>query len=413
MNRYNKFNIFLREHYLTFLFVIILSPFFIGLDFTQEKNLALLDFAIDPAQNKQRAIPLSALIILVLSIWSLKDLWRNNGIRILFFLVLIYIGLNLSFGITRAAIVGLGMMFIIVSYYIFLSIINNRNAYKNFYVALSFIVIVKLIFDVSMNLNLFPRIFYGLLHSNYEFIYKISSIKFYNLGVKVFTTPYFINNNIRIYNFYDYFSFIYFLSTALSAHNLLRRRYLILSIIVLVFSNLAIIGTHSRLFIYSIYLIPFLYIFYQSTKLSLERYFYLFLFVTLAIVLIVSVSVFKVSDPSLMARYHHIHQYFENFSLVNLIFPFLTQHRIQYSGSLHNELLEIFSFFGFVIVYYLFLIKQIFCNTKKEFKFIAYLLIFVLIIGSLIQINISNPYVGIITGAIFAVISSGPTKIRH
>ena len=54
-----------------------------------------------------------------------------------------------------------------------------------------------------------------------------------------------------------------------------------------------------------------------------------------------------------------------------------------------------------------------FCNTNREFKFISYLLMFVLIIGTLIQINISNPYVGIITGAIFAVISSGSTKIRQ
>jgi hypothetical protein len=390
MIKYDKLNIFLREHYLTFLFVIILSPIFISLDFSQGLKFDQFNFAASEFRYKYPSIPMSVLIISVLSIYNLKDLLSNKNIQILFFLVLMYICLNLYFGITRAAIVGLGMMFIIVSYYIFLRIINNRNAYNNFYIALSFIIIVKLLFDI--------------------YFYQM---QFYNSQKTIFLTHYFISRNFAIYNFYDYFPYIYFLATALSVHNLLRRRYLILSIIVLVASNVAIIGTNSRLFIYSIYLIPFLYIFYQFTKLSLKRYFYLFLFVSLAITFIVGFSVFKISDISLLSRYNHIHQYFGNFSLVNLVFPFLNEHRIESSGSLHNELLEIFSFFGFVIVYYLSLLKKIFCNTKREFKFISYLLMFVLIIGTLIQINISNPYVGIITGAIFAVISSESTKIRQ
>tara|TARA_B110000503_G_scaffold15372_1_gene21578 strand:- start:207 stop:1061 length:855 start_codon:yes stop_codon:yes gene_type:complete len=284
--------------------------------------------------------------------------------------------------------VGPGMMFIVVSYFIFLRIINNRNVYKFFYMALSFVIIMKLLFDISFHENLNPN------HMK-------------------FISQYFIIKNFKIYNYYDYFPFIYFLATALSVHNLLQRRHLILSIVVLVASNVAIIVTESRLFMYSIYLIPFLYIFYQFTKLSLERYFYLFLFVSLATILIISFFGFKLSDPGLLSRYNHIHKYFGNFSLVNLIFPFLNQHRIETSGSLHNELLEIFSFFGFVIVYYLFLLREMFCNTNREFKFISYLLMFVLIIGTLIQINISNPYVGIITGAIFAIISSGSAKIRQ
>jgi hypothetical protein len=388
MIKYEKFNIFLREHYLTFLFVIILSPIFISLDFSQGLKFDQLA-QIGKFKYKYPSIPISVLIISVLSICNLKDLLSNKRIQILFFLVLMYMCINLYFGITRAAIVGTGMMFIVVSYYIFSRIINNRNVYKFFYVALSFVIIIKLLFD-----GLYPNIGTGNIFFHWN-------------------STYFISRNFAIYNFHDYFSFIYFLATALSVHNLLRRRYLILSIIVLVASNVAIIGTSSRLFIYSIYLIPFLYIFYQFTKLNLEKYFYLFLFVSLATTLIVSFFGFKFSDLGLLSRYNHIHKYFGNFSLVNLIFPFLNEHRIESSGSLHNELLEIFSFFGFVIVYYLLLLREMFCNINSEFKFISYLLMFVLIIGTLIQINISNPYVGIITGAIFAIISSGSTKIRQ
>lgn len=409
MINYNKFNIFIREHCLTFLFVVILSPIFVSLDLSQGLKFDEFFYGLDNPSYKYPSIPISVLIILVLSVWNLKGLLCNKRIQILSILVSIHIGLNLSFGITRAAIVGIGMMLIVTSYYNFLRIINDRNVYKNFYVALAFVIAVKLFFDLLMTIMSFSPYYLQFSNTLHNYFVNISIGE----ATKFFSTRFFISKNFVIYNYYDYFPFIYYLSATLSVQNLLRRRYLILSLIVLVFSNLAVIGSGSRLFMYSIYLIPFLYIFYQFTKLSLERYFYLFLFVSFAIILIVAFSEFQASDISLMSRYNHIHQYFENFSLVNLIFPFLNEHRIQSSGSLHNELLEIFSFFGFVIVYYLFLLKQIFCNTKIEFKFIAYLLIFVLIIGTLIQINISNPYVGIITGAIFAVISRGPTKIRH
>ena len=403
MIKYSEFNIFLRKHYLTFLFVIILCPIFISLDFSQGLKF---DQFYTYLKYKYPSIPISVLIISALSMCNLRSLLCNKRLQILFFLVLMYMCLNLYFGITRAAIVGLGMMIIIVSYYIYLRIINNRNTYTNFYIALSFIIIVKLLFDIY---TLVPFVTQDLNdYGDYDI-----SILGYTAQKIVFITPYFISKYFLIYNFYDYFPFIYFLATALSIHNFLRKKYLILSTIILIVSNVAIIDTLSRLFIYSIYLIPFLYIFYQLAKLSLERYFYLFLFVSLAVILIISFFSFKLSDPGLLSRYIHIHKYFGNFSLVNLIFPFLNEHRIETSGSLHNELLEIFSFFGFVIVYYFFLLREIFCNTKREFKFISYLLMFVLIIGTLIQINISNPYVGIITGVIFAVISSGSTKIRQ
>ena len=147
MIKYDKFNIFLREHYLTFLFVIILSPIFISLDFSQGLKFDQL-VQLGKFKYKYPSIPISVLIISVLSIYNLKDLLSNKRIQILFFLVLMYMCINLYFGITRAAIVGTGMMFIVVSYYIFLRIINNRNVYKFFYMALSFVIIIKLLFDI-------------------------------------------------------------------------------------------------------------------------------------------------------------------------------------------------------------------------------------------------------------------------
>ena len=404
MIKYNRFNIFLREHYLTFLFLIILSPIFISLDFSQGLRF---DQFYGHLKHKYPSIPISVLIISVLSICNLRGLLCNRRIQILSFLLFVHICLNLYFGIMRAVTVGFGMMFIIVAYYTFLQMLNKRNTYKYFYFALSLLIISKMLFDYYHHFQ--PLVLQlntdGNLINNYFYGHKLYKTQL--------MSPFLINKNLYIYNFYDYFPFIYYLATVLSIHNFLQKKYLILSVIVLIVSNIVIIDTGSRLFIYSIYLIPFLYILDKFAKLSLENYFYLFLFASIAITLVVSFLDLNLSDQGLLSRYNHIHNYFGNFSLVNFIFPFLNEHRIETSGSLHNELLEIFSFFGFVIVYYLFLLKQIFCNIKTEFKFISYLLIFVLIIGTLIQINISNPYVGIITGLIFAVISSGPSKIRQ
>ena len=403
MIKYNKIHNAIREHYLTFIFLIILCPIFITLDFSHG-----LKFDAYLNIYKYPSIPISAVVILILFIWNLKALFYNKRIQILFFSILVYVALNLWFGITRALIVGSGMMLIVGTYYTFLRILKNKNAYDSFYIALSLIIIFKLLCDLLINNALIIPYDPDIFHT-YPNQYLNS--QFRTVDTKIFVSVFFINRSFVIYNFYDYFPFIYFLSTILSINNLLQRRYSSLSIILLVISNLVMVETVSRLFIYSIYLIPFLYIFYQVTKLSLERYFYLFLFICLAIIFIVGFSDFDVSDPSLKSRYNHIHLYFLNFSLVNMIFPYLNEHRIIVSGSLHNELLEIFSFFGVVTVYYLFILKQIFCNTKSEFKFISYLLIFILIIGSLIQINISNPYVGILAGVIFAVLSGGSKKI--
>ncbi|PHR71952.1 MAG: hypothetical protein COA66_07035 [Arcobacter sp.] len=126
---------------------------------------------------------------------------------------------------------------------------------------------------------------------------------------------------------------------------------------------------------------------------------------SIIITFVIGLLDFTVTDASLSARYSNAHRYFDDFSLKNVFLPFINTHRLEAEGSLHNELLEIFSFFGFVIIYYYYLLRNMFCNVKNEYKLISYLLMFIILTGALIQINISNPYVGIMLGCTLAIIT--------
>ncbi|MDB2562240.1 hypothetical protein N9X61_01400, partial [Sulfurimonas sp.] len=105
-------------------------------------------------------------------------------------------------------------------------------------------------------------------------------------------------------------------------------------------------------------------------------------------------------------RNMHIYNYTNNFGYLQILFPFTNEYRLETSGSLHNEVVEIFSFFGLIAIYYYYLVMKIFSEIDVEYRLTSYFLIFIIIIGSLIQINISNPYVGIMLGMVLAIIST-------
>lgn len=224
--------------------------------------------------------------------------------------------------------------------------------------------------------------------------------EYYNLikqqNISIFSTPYFIVPSIAIYSYFTYFAFIYYVAIIISLYNIQNKRFVLLSFVLLIITFLVIHDTGSRLFIYSVYFLPVLYISYKILKISLKKYFYIFSFIVVLITLGVYFVNLDISDPSLYSRYMKIHQYFDNFTIKNLLFPFENKYRIANHASFHNEFFEIFSFFSFIIIYYYIIIKDIFCDVNKKYELISYLLMFVIVIGSLIQLNLTNPYVGII-----------------
>ena len=223
-------------------------------------------------------------------------------------------------------------------------------------------------------------------------------------------TPYYITTSIAIYSYYDYFPFIYYVAVVLSVYNLLNKQIIIISVFLILLSSIVILDTGSRLFIYGIYLIPILYVFYSMIKLKLKTYFYLFTSLGVVITILMGISNFHFLDESLSIRNNLLLEYFYNINFINIIFPFFNDCRLEVVGSLHNEFIEIYSFFGFITFYYYYCLMQIFIEVNDEYQLISFFLIFVIIIGAIVQINVSNPYIAIIIGMILALFSINKNK---
>jgi len=360
---------------------LIFTPVFISLDFS---NGIMLDAWSSKIVYSRPSIPLSLLFVVFSSMFFIKDVLKKEFITLII-LISIYCLLNLYYGTTRAIIVGVGMCLPITSFYIFKSLLQkSQDLYKRVYLTIFTIIVLKYVFDFYYIHIL------GLFDNSY------------------FSTQHYILRFVNIYSYEDYFPFIYYLATVLSIYNILNKKMFYASLLLIIISNLAIIDTGSRLFIYSLYLIPALYAFFYMTNLKLKIYFYLFMLTSLVISFAVGMVDFNLSEygyGGLARRNSLLYNYFHEFSWINIIFPFATQSRLETSGSFHNEIFEIFSFFGLVVIYYYHLILKIFLEVADEYKLISFFLMFVIVIGSLIQINISNPYVGIMFGVVLAVLS--------
>jgi hypothetical protein len=378
----------INKKYLIFLLLIsVLTPVFINLDLSHSAPFGVWIYG---NYSELPSIPISMVLIAILSMFNAKYLVVNKKLLIFSILIFIYMGFSFYFDIKRAVIVGFGMLLMLISYYIFSAIvINKKNAFKYFYLILSVILLLKFISDLFI----------------YQYYLTPETLKILEALKTTPFTPFFLNKGIGIYNYFDYFPFVYFLSIALSFDNILKKKYLVFSILMIMVSSVAILSTGSRLFIYATYILPALYLFFLVTKFKLQYYYFLFFFTSLIITISVGFIDFGISDISILTRKLHIYEYFNNLDVTSLIFPFLNEFRMNTVGSLHNEFLEIFSFFGLVGVYFFFILKDIFCDVTAEFKLLSFFLMFVLLIGGLIQINISNPYVGIIVGLLFTLMS--------
>ena len=343
------------------------------------------------------SVPISCLIVGIVGIVYFKKLFANKYLLILSLLLTLYMILDFYNGMQRAIIVGLGMLIPLVSFYGFKEYWNNicntsqkNNVYEIMYATLFSVIILKFTFDLVYLYLDIPNLD-SIINNNIIFNLKLSS-------------TYYLFDSIRIYNYYDYFSFIYYLAVVLSVHNIMNKTMIGKSVILIIVSNFAIINTHSRLFIYGIYLIPILYIFYKITKFKLKVYFILFLFLAIIITFSLGLKDFEFGDEGLFTRNMLVSNYFNDFNYISIILPFFNQYRIETNESLHNEILEIFSLFGLVVIYYYYLLMKMFISINDKYKFISYSLMFIIIIGSLIQINVSNPYIGIILGMVMAIL---------
>ncbi len=368
-----------EKKYLLF-FLLLTVPIFISLDISEGIRFDIT-FWESP---KLPSLPLSIFLIFILFLFNFKIIFREK----LYFLFLLssmaMTILSVAYGNTRIIIIFLQMNVFLISCHIFKKIFSNYDKHimlDIFFKALSFIVVLKFVFDI--------------------------------LYFQTFSSPYFLHKSIGIYNYYDYFPFIYFVSGILSVRNIWYKKMLYRSLLVFVISFICLYYTHSRLFTYSFYLAPLLTFIYVSARLNKKIIFNLFLLVVISATILFSILPNVMDEHSMQSRFTHWVFFFNSFELINFIFPFMNEYRLKLNGSFHNEMLEIISYFGFVsILFFIEFYKIITKETIIGYSIIIKLLIFVLLIGMLIQINLLNPYLSVFIALLISLTHQTKTLLR-
>jgi len=372
-------------------FFLIIAPIFVNLDISQG-----LRFDINAFNKDKTSLPLSVLVILLTIFFNLKILLKNK-LYILFFFssLLMVIICTLINGVTRIIITFIQMNFFLISFYIFKNIYKNYDKeilLKIFFKTLSFVLILKLFFDILM-----------VLQGEYR-----TAILAYSI-----ISPYFINKSIAIYNWYSYFPFVYFLAGILSLRNIWYKEMFLTSFIVFFISLYALTYSHSRLYTYGFYMIPFLILFFIITKFSRKLIFNICLFLVISLTVLFTIFPYT-GELSMFTRFELWRFYFFTLEPIHLLFPFINEYRAGLVGSMHNEFLEIVTFFGIFSIFFFLQFYKMVTNSHvlTKYKMTLKLVIFILVCGMLIQINLLNPYLSTLIG-LFLSITIQTNKFKY
>lgn len=367
---------------LYFFFILILVPLFINLDISQGLRFDISVFNRIEL-NRPPSLPLSSFVVLFLFFFNIRILLKK--FFILFFLVTLIISfLTVISGNTRIIIVFIQMNLFLICFYIFKDIFKDYNKYvllDLYFKSISLIILIKFCFDF--------------------FLFQEPN------------TMFFLDKSLVIYNYYDYFPFIYFMGGILSLRNIWYKKNFLISLIIFTISLISLIHTHSRVFTYSFYIVPFLILFYQIIKLNKSAITILYLLIVILLTFIFAYNPTLSTEASMISRFSMWKSYFNSFTVTHLLFPFFNDYRNHIShGSLHNELLEIFSYFGFFSLLFLFQIYKIFSQPSiNGYSIVVKLILFVIIFGMLIQSNMLNPYLSVQLTLFLSLTSSNNNKV--
>ncbi len=377
---------------ISFTFFLVIVPIFINLDMSEG-----LRFDINAFNKDKTSLPLSVFVILILVFFNIQTLLKNKLYILFFFSSLFMVILcTLINGFTRIIITFIQMNFFLISFYIFKNIYKNFDKeilLKIFFKILSFVIILKFTFDILM-----------LIQGSYNSTHLVWAI----------VTPYFINDSIAIYNFYGYFPFVYYLAGILSLRNIWYKKMFFTSLIIFFISFYSVTYTHSRLFSIGFYCVPFLILFFKITKFNRQLIFNLCLSSVIFLTAFFTMFPFTVTELSMFTRFELWMFFFFTIEPIHLLFPFMNEYRAGLVGSMHNEFLEIVSFFGIFSIFFFIQLYKIFTHYDivTKYKMILKLVIFIVICGMFIQMNLLNPYLSSMI-ALFMSLTHQTNKFKY
>lgn len=322
--------------------------------------------------------------LLVLALYIICTMRVTKSTLVLFIILAPLVILNLYYGIYRALFYAVGALIPLVAYGVMRSRLMN--------------------YDEGMLNNIRSALYYVIS------LYLI--IKFINSLIYGFGTTNIFGPLVRIYSFYDYFGAFIVLAILLSVERIFLKKGVALPFLIIVFSFIELKYTSSRLFMYGSGLALILSVF------PLTKYINGTAIVTVGVFFVGLITVYSglyinFEEKSLGLRIMYWGEYFKSLEWYHLFFPWTNEFRaLVKHGSFHNEILDMFSFFGiysiFIFIAWGSAINRNLGNYKTVLPFVM-----LLVAGMLVQLNITNPFVGILLGVFLAVnrpYPKGPLK---
>lgn len=338
-------------------FIIIFLPIFLG----YEVGRGLVTDSNPFNLISSPVFPISTLLVLFGLIFSINKrnavsfLSLNLIFGLLAILIFFYLGLYRQFSYNVSILLGSAA-------YYFGLIFNRRYSYEQIVLDLTLVLVViifaKLCFDLMLS---------GKIYSDF-----------------------FVSENLKIYNAYDYFPVVYLVSGALGVLAFRDNRTL---------GTIAVLISFIALFSFSRYyavgvLMLHSFCFVRLYKIKTAE---LMSLIFLSLIIITGLLAFFASsfnsDPSLSLRFSHWYHYFGAVKVADLLIPVLNSYRSDLSwGGLHNELLELFSYFGIFTIILGVIFTRLACNLNVRSKVAMVPFLAVLSFGMLIQNNLTQPY---------------------
>jgi hypothetical protein len=206
----------------------------------------------------------------------------------------------------------------------------------------------------------------------------------------------FVFDGVKIYNFEQYYTFIFILLLGISFKNKLSTLLFIFPLIIFI----TVISANSTAYILLFCLLPLILLglhrykeIYKGIVFCLAVFFILWPFL-----LYLSFNEFDVlqNSRSLMYRYSMVDGYFSTMKWFQIIFPFLKESRTIYAD-MHNELLEVFNATGIlgIIFYYYFVLKRL-ANYSFRYRMVGLSITLVIFLGGTTVENTLHPYLLIV-----------------
>ena len=219
----------------------------------------------------------------------------------------------------------------------------------------------------------------------------------------------FVFDWLVIYNYYDYFPVYYSIIVACCVNRLLCRQSVVYSLFIAVICTLFIVFSFSRLAQILLLLLPANVL--LAKILTSRRA--IFGYATFLLVLVFCLSVIlpglaKAYGFSylLPVRFHHWYSFFYSMHGVEVFFPISNEYRLGLAdGTLHNELVEIYSYFGILTFFYYLIIFRYLASFDAEYRLLSLSLITVVTVGGFFQNNLSSTYMSMVIGIMIFVFS--------